>query len=52
LEATLEKVKASGGAIVVAPMAVKAEGFRFAMFEDPECNVVGLIEMESQSPSV
>lgn len=51
LEVTLEKIKAHGGAVVVTPIAVKAEGFRFAMFEDPECNVIGLIEMESQAPS-
>jgi hypothetical protein len=24
------------------------EGFRFAMFEDPECNVIGLIELNAQ----
>ena len=48
LEATLDQIKAHGGAVVVTPMAVDQEGFRFAMFEDPECNLIGLIELTSQ----
>jgi uncharacterized protein len=48
LEATLEKIEAHGGAVIVTPRAVDTEGFRFAMFEDPECNVIGLIELNAQ----
>lgn len=51
LEVTLEKIKAHGGAVVVTPMAVDTESFRFAMFEDPECNVIGLIELKLQEAS-
>ena len=47
LKTTLEKIEAHGGAVVVTPMAVAQEGFCFAMFEDPECNLIGLIELKS-----
>ncbi len=46
LEASLDKIKAYGGAAVVAPFAVDREGLRIAMFEDPECNLVGLVELK------
>lgn len=42
LQATLDKVVAQGGAMAVAPVA--ADGYHFAMFEDPECNLIGMIE--------
>jgi predicted enzyme related to lactoylglutathione lyase len=42
LRVTLEKVKAHGGLMVVEP--VTADGYHFAMFEDPECNLIGIIE--------
>ena len=48
LEATLDQIKEHGGAVVVIPLTVDEEGFRFAMFEDPECNVIGLIELKPQ----
>jgi uncharacterized protein len=49
IEVTFEKIKAHGGVIIVEPIEVEQEGFRFAMFEDPECNVIGLIELKSQN---
>ena len=42
LETTLAAVEANGGAQVVPPTAV--DGYRFAMFSDPESNLIGLIE--------
>jgi predicted enzyme related to lactoylglutathione lyase/quinol monooxygenase YgiN len=41
LEATLAKVVAAGGQVYVEPAAV--DGYDFAMFRDPEGQVVGLI---------
>jgi uncharacterized protein len=41
LKATLDKVTSNGGAVVVEP--VEADGYHFAMFEDPECNLIGII---------
>ena len=42
LKATLVKIEDHGGKTIVEP--VKADGYTFAMFEDPECNLLGLIE--------
>ncbi len=42
LEATLEAVAQAGGARYVEPQHVDA--YRFAMFTDPEANIVGLLE--------
>lgn len=42
LEEALERVEAHGGARYVEPTSV--DGYRFAMFKDPEGNVIGLIE--------
>ena len=42
LPATLDKIEQHGGNTVVNP--TKADGYTFAMFEDPECNLVGLME--------
>ena len=42
LEATLEAVVAAGGARYVDPQQVDA--YRFAMFTDPDANIVGLLE--------
>lgn len=42
LEAALEKVTGCGGRTVVPPTDVDA--YRFAMFEDPESNLIGIIE--------
>lgn len=39
---TLDAVRSHGGAVVVEP--VTADGYHFAMFEDPETNLVGIIE--------
>jgi predicted enzyme related to lactoylglutathione lyase len=38
----IENIKVNGGAIIVPPETI--DGYRFAMFEDPECNLIGLIE--------
>ena len=37
-----KKIKKHGGAIIVP--RTKADGYHFAMFEDPECNLIGLVE--------
>lgn len=42
LAATLERVVALGGAKLIDPVAV--DGYEFAMFEDPEFNIVGIIK--------
>lgn len=42
LQETLDLVCASGGAVVVEPTSVDA--YRFAMFTDPEANLIGIIE--------
>jgi predicted enzyme related to lactoylglutathione lyase len=42
LNDTLEKVRTHGGVMVVEPVPV--DGYHFAMFEDPECNLIGIIE--------
>jgi predicted enzyme related to lactoylglutathione lyase/quinol monooxygenase YgiN len=42
IEPVLEAVQAAGGSLMMPPTA--ADGYRFAMFRDPECNPVGLIE--------
>ncbi|HEY0602492.1 MAG TPA: VOC family protein [Herpetosiphonaceae bacterium] len=41
LQKTLEQVRAHGGTVAVEP--VEADGYHFAMFYDPEHNLVGLI---------
>ena len=45
LEASLTAVDAAGGARLVP--VTEAGGYRFAMFTDPENNVVGLLEVRS-----
>jgi len=42
LEATLADVVAAGGAVYVP--VTEADGYHFAMFTDPEGNVVGLLQ--------
>lgn len=42
LAATLEKVVAYGGTVLLKP--TEADGYRFAMFTDPEGNSIGPIE--------
>ncbi len=42
LEKTLKQVEANGGSVHLGPTSV--DGYRFAMFKDPEGNIVGLIE--------
>ena len=51
LEATLQKIEANGGVVVVAPKEVPANGFRFAMFKDPEFNLIGIAELITQEPA-
>lgn len=41
IDATLLAVQAHEGAVVLEPTAV--DGYRFAMFQDPEYNIVGLV---------
>jgi len=41
LEATLATVVASGGKVAVKPVSI--DGYHFAMFEDPEQNLIGII---------
>jgi predicted enzyme related to lactoylglutathione lyase len=50
LEATLTKIEANGGFIAVLPQEVPSYGFRFAMFKDPEFNLVGIVELVAQEP--
>lgn len=49
LETVLEKIETNGGFVVVAPQEVAAYGFRFAMFKDPEFNLVGIVEVIVQA---
>ena len=42
LQPYLDRVVAHGGTVAVAP--VEADGYHFAMFYDPERNLIGLIE--------
>lgn len=42
LQATLDTVVKLGGEVVVSPTSVDA--YRFAMFNDPELNLIGIIE--------
>ena len=42
VEDTLARITSNGGAVIVQPDTI--DGYRFAMFEDPECNLIGLIE--------
>jgi len=42
LGSALDQVVAHGGAVVVEPTAV--DTYRFAMFTDPESNLIGIIE--------
>jgi predicted enzyme related to lactoylglutathione lyase/quinol monooxygenase YgiN len=42
IEPVLDAVQAAGGSLLMPPTA--ADGYRFAMFRDPESNPVGLIE--------
>jgi predicted enzyme related to lactoylglutathione lyase len=42
LESTLDTVRANGGEVVVAPISI--DTYRFAMFSDPESNLIGIIE--------
>ena len=42
IEPVLEAVGAAGGSLLMPPTAI--DGYRFAMFRDPESNPVGLIE--------
>jgi predicted enzyme related to lactoylglutathione lyase len=51
LEAALEKIEANGGFLAVAPQEVPAYGFRFAMFKDPEFNLIGIVELVAQGPA-
>lgn len=44
LEKMLDKIEAHGGTIIASPIAVDRYHFRFAMFADPEQNILGLIE--------
>ena len=44
LPATLSAVTAAGGSIWVEPTTI--DGFTFAMFKDPEGNVIGLHSMQ------
>ena len=41
LDATLKAVDANGGATVIGPTVI--DDYHFAMFEDPECNLIGII---------
>ena len=50
LEATLEKIKVNGGFVAVEPQEAPPYGFRFAMFKDPEFNLVGIVELVAQEP--
>jgi predicted enzyme related to lactoylglutathione lyase len=42
LQNTLDLVRTHGGTVAVEP--VEADGYHFAMFEDPEHNLIGIIE--------
>jgi uncharacterized protein len=42
IEPVLDAVVAAGGSLLMPPTAI--DGYRFAMFRDPESNPVGLIE--------
>jgi uncharacterized protein len=42
IEPVLDAVRAAGGSLLMPPTAI--DGYRFAMFRDPESNPVGLIE--------
>lgn len=44
LKASLEEVKAAGGAVVMEPQATIPDGPELAMFSDIEGNVVGLVK--------
>jgi predicted enzyme related to lactoylglutathione lyase len=46
VEATLHRVVAAGGAVHVP--TTETDGYRFAMFTDPEGNVVGLLQVHLQ----
>jgi len=46
LGATLERVIAGGGKPLLEPTG--ADGYRFAMFTDPEGNAIGLIEQSDR----
>jgi predicted enzyme related to lactoylglutathione lyase len=48
LEATLEKIEAHGGFVAVSPKEAPSYGFRFAMFKDPESNLIGIAEVVAQ----
>jgi predicted enzyme related to lactoylglutathione lyase len=48
LDAALEKIQAQGGFVAVEPVEVPAYGFRFAMFKDPEFNLIGIVELMAQ----
>jgi predicted enzyme related to lactoylglutathione lyase len=42
LKDSIDRIGAHGGKVVVDP--VEVDGYHFAMFEDPECNLIGIIE--------
>lgn len=49
LDANLAAVTDHGGAVYVAPPAHPVDRYRYAMFTDPEGNIVGLLEVSSGS---